>query len=146
MSTRCYFGLGFSHRNPLGLMAVTWMPTEFMIWQCSRHFMVCTYSSQNSYLLRINNAEYSLSLWQIFSLLGIKNKSFSRIRLNNIRERMQKRNQKCKLTLSSYPNKREDQAQKKPRQKRYCYFRYCATMWNIMYCPGSVDQQAVYAL
>jgi len=48
-----------------------------------------------------------LSLWEIYSLLEIKNKSFSRIRLNDIRERMQKQNQKCKLTLSTQ-EKRED--------------------------------------
>jgi len=44
-----------------------------------------------------------LSLWQIFYLLETTNKSFSHIRLNGIRERerTQKKNQKCKLTLSS---------------------------------------------
>ena len=34
-------------------------------------------------------------------------------------------------TLSlSLSKEREDQSQKKPRQKRDSYFRYCATMWN----------------
>ena len=46
-------------------------------------------------------------------MLEIKNKSFSHIRLNDIRERMQEQNQKCKLTLSLSTQKRE-----KTRPKR----------------------------
>ena len=62
-----------------------------------------------------------LSLWEIYSLLEIKNKSFSRIRLNDIRERMQKQNQKYKLTLFTQ-EKREDQTRKEPWMKTFLLF------------------------
>ena len=72
----------------------------------------------------------SLSYYENCCLLQIKNTSnISRIRLTVAWERAQEQNQTCKLSPSLL-KEREDQAQKKPRQKRDSHFRYCATVWN----------------
>ena len=72
----------------------------------------------------------ALSLWEICSLPEIKNKSFSRIRLNDIRERMQEQNQKCKLTLST--QKREKTRPKRSLNKNVIVISVIAQRCEIL--------------
>ena len=73
----------------------------------------------------------ALSLWEICSLPEIKNKSFSRIRLNDIRERIQEQNHKGKLTLS-LPKKREKTRLKRSLNKNVIVISVIAQRCEIL--------------
>ena len=88
----------------------------------------------------------TLSLWGICSLLEITDKSFSHIRLNDMRKRESPKAESKMQTHSLFlPKWERESGLEEVWTKCDCDFYYCIMTSIIVHCPESCDQQNAYA-